>query len=268
MYCEKCRSEIPDESIFCPNCGKRCNEENKIGSKSKGRFKKILDYTLNSIKHPITTIKDGGNNISTKINLIYIAVIALIIPLIKILSIPLLNIAIFKFIFKLFSEIFGSNITMNQIGGLRNQIFNSMGKNIDYVNQYGIYLLNYIALYGIILILIYIIYKYLIKAKFSLKDFTRVIAVASIINLIGTIIASLALFIGLGSSLFVNVVLFVLLLLIVGIGLSYILDSDNKFVYIFASLYGLSFILINYIYMEHIIHIIRVAYQSAINSFL
>ncbi len=29
MFCSKCGKEIPNESVFCPECGNRCKGSNK-----------------------------------------------------------------------------------------------------------------------------------------------------------------------------------------------------------------------------------------------
>ena len=54
MYCSKCGKEIPEESVFCPECGNRCklsaDKENKeIDTKENNiYFNNNINYATNN----------------------------------------------------------------------------------------------------------------------------------------------------------------------------------------------------------------------------
>ncbi|HBI6898674.1 TPA: zinc-ribbon domain-containing protein, partial [Clostridium perfringens] len=154
MFCSKCGKEIPNESVFCPECGNRCKGSNKSIPIDVNEHK---GYIIKSLCHPITSVKEHVFGVSLKIQLIYIAIITLIIPLVK------------TFLFKAFSF----NLVKSVVGiilefsSVNTWDFNNMIKaksqfdmimenvfptgNIYFLNL-GSYVINYVLILGIIYI--------------------------------------------------------------------------------------------------------------------
>lgn len=264
MYCSNCGQNIPNDSTFCSECGNKCIENNSVTLNINNmdiQSNKYVKYILESIKHPITTIKNGGNNISIKENLLYIFLISLIIPFIQILSIRSFIVSIGENVFNFFNTLNGKTSNLKDLIDLKSQLSKSLDSYIKfsdlYKDVYFLSLFHYVLLYGIILFMIYFCYKHLIKSEFSLNDFIRVIAVTSIVNLMFVILASIVLLISALFSILVSIISGTIIILILAIGLNHLLNGNNKFVYIFSTFYGLSILVTNYLCIKYVISIIQ-----------
>ena len=117
MYCPNCGNKIPDLSAFCSECGKKCNENvaDNIKTSSSINFSKHLKYILEILKHPVTTMKNGVDGISEKVNLIYIGIITLIIPLINAIALKNYSFNLIKSIIKTVSLVMGQKIPFEEM---------------------------------------------------------------------------------------------------------------------------------------------------------
>lgn len=262
MYCSKCGKNIPDDSVFCPECGYKCggNKEKHHIHNSNINTKKYVKYTIDAIRHPITTIKQGGNDITTKANLLYILIIALLTPLVKIISIKDFIMSTIESVFKFLNAINGEITTAFDLVNLKSRLIPKIDAYIEvsglYKNIYFLNLFHSILLYGITLIIIYLIYRYLIKSKVSLNDFTRFIVVISIIKFLFVIITSLVLLLSPIVSIVLCLISITIVTTLLAIGLNNVLKASNEFIYIFPIVFGLSIIITNFICAEYVISII------------
>ena len=72
MFCEKCGSQIDDDSVFCQNCGKKQTKAIDIGSSTESLDKKrpkknmviiaVIILFLTAAIVAIVLIINGGNN--------------------------------------------------------------------------------------------------------------------------------------------------------------------------------------------------------------
>ncbi|WP_164813989.1 zinc ribbon domain-containing protein, partial [Clostridium perfringens] len=167
MYCSKCGKEIPEESVFCPECGNRC----KLSADKENKeidTKEIKELIINLIFSPINTMKNGNINLSSKNKIIYILITTLIMPLITVLFLRSSSFNLIKSIPSTIAKFSGSSSwNINDSIEFKNQ-FNMIMQNLFptgklYVLSLSSYILNYALLLGII----YIVFKFIIKDNFG-----------------------------------------------------------------------------------------------------
>lgn len=295
MYCSKCGKEIPDDSMFCPECGQRVEDNNQninrdnaqnnstnqdnhyehnpyayseyansnnAYQKGHSNFdpSKIGKFFIESVKHPITTIKSGKDIISKEISALYIIVIAFLIPLIQVLSLRSFAYSIFKTIMNLVNSFEGSQMGFGEVMRFKSQFSSIFDMYFPFGRVYVFNLLHYVALYGIILIAIFIIYKFVIKSQFSVSEFLKVFAVVSIFNLLFTILSAVLLLIGVTFSLFATAFMSAMVIALLFVGYNSLFKEKNRFIYIFGFIYGISFVITNYLCVEYV--------MSSINNYI
>ena len=295
MYCSKCGKEIPDDSIFCPECGQRIEGNNQninrdnaqnnntkegnhyehnpyayseyansknVYQKGQNHFdpSKIARFFTESVKHPITIIKSGKDIISKEISALYIIVIAFLIPLIQVLSLRSFAYSIFKTIMNLVNSFEGSQMGFSEAMRFKSQFSSIFDMYFPFGKVYVFNLLHYVALYGIILIAIFIIYKFVIKVEFSVSEFLKVFAVVSIFNLLFTILSAVLLLIGVTFSLFATAFMSAMVIALLFVGYNSLFKEKNRFIYIFGFIYGISFVITNYLCIEYV--------MSSINNYM
>ncbi|MDY3206829.1 zinc-ribbon domain-containing protein [Clostridium baratii] len=295
MYCSKCGKEIPDDSMFCSECGQRVEDNNQninrdnaqnnstnqdnhyehnpyayseyansnnAYQKGHSNFdpSKIGKFFIESVKHPITTIKSGKDIISKEISALYIIVIAFLIPLIQVLSLRSFAYSIFKTIMNLVNSFEGSQMGFGEAMRFKSQFSSIFDMYFPFVRVYVFNLLHYVALYGIILIAIFIIYKFVIKSQFSVSEFLKVFAVVSIFNLLFTILSAVLLLIGVTFSLFATAFMSAMVIALLFVGYNSLFKEKNRFIYIFGFIYGISFVITNYLCIEYV--------MSSINNYI
>lgn len=295
MYCSRCGKEIPDDSMFCPECGQRVEGNNQninrdnaqntntkegnhyehnpyayseyansknVYQKGHSNFdpSKIVKFFTESVKHPITTIKSGKDIVSKEISALYIIVIAFLIPLIQVLSLRSFAYSIFKTIMNLVNSFEGSQMGFSEAMRFKSQFSSIFDMYFPFGKVYVFNLLHYVALYGIILIAIFIIYKFVIKVEFSVSEFLKVFAVVSIFNLLFTILSSILLLIGVTFSLFATAFMSAMVIALLFVGYNSLFKEKNRFIYIFGFIYGISFVITNYLCIEYV--------MSSINNYI
>lgn len=295
MYCSKCGKEIPDDSMFCPECGQRVEDNNQNINRNNAQNNstnqdnhyehnpyayseyansnnayqkvqsnfdpsKIGKFFIESVKHPITTIESGKDIISKEISALYIIVIAFLIPLIQVLSLRSFAYSIFKTIMNLVNSFEGSQMGFSEAIRFKNEFSSIFDMYFPFGRVYVFNLLHYVALYGIILIAIFIIYKFVIKLQFSVSEFLKVFAVVSIFNLLFTILSSVLLLIGVTFSLFVTAFMSAVVIALLFVGYNSLFKEKNRFIYIFGFIYGISFVITNYLCIEYV--------MSSINNYM
>lgn len=299
MYCSRCGKEIPDDSMFCPECGQRVESNNENinrdnvqnnndnqNNKQENHYEhnpyaygeyansnnayqkvqshfdpsKIGKFFIESVKHPITTIKSGKDIISKEVSALYIIVIAFLIPLIQVLSLRSFTYSIVKTIMNLVNSFEGSQMRFSEAMRFKSQFSSIFDMYFPFGKVYVFNLLHYVALYGIILIAIFIIYKFVIKVEFSVSEFLKVFAVVSIFNLLFTILSAVLLLIGVTFSLFATAFMSAMVIALLFVGYNSLFKEKNRFIYIFGFIYGISFIITNYLCVEYVI--------SSINNYM
>lgn len=295
MYCSKCGKEIPDDSMFCPECGQRVEDNNQNINRNNAQNNstnqdnhyehnpyayseyansnnayqkvqsnfdpsKIGKFFIESVKHPITTIESGKDIISKEISALYIIVIAFLIPLIQVLSLRSFAYSIFKTIMNLVNSFEGSQMGFSEAIRFKNEFSSIFDMYFPFGRVYVFNLLHYVALYGIILIAIFIIYKFVIKLQFSMSEFLKVFAVVSIFNLLFTILSSVLLLIGVTFSLFATAFMSAVVIALLFVGYNSLFKEKNRFIYIFGFIYGISFVITNYLCIEYV--------MSSINNYM
>ena len=299
MYCSKCGKEIPDDSMFCPECGQRVESNNENinrdnvqnnndnqNNKQENHYEhnpyaygqyansnnayqkvqshfdpsKIGKFFIESVKHPVTTIKSGKDIISKEISALYVIVIAFLIPLIQVVSLRSFAYSIFKTIMNLVNSFEGSQMGFSEAMRFKSQFSSMFNMYFPFGKVYVFNLLHYVALYGIILIAIFIIYKFVIKSQFSVSEFLKVFAVVSIFNLLFTILSALLLLIGITFSLFATAFMSAMVIALLFVGYNSLFKEKNRFIYIFGFIYGISFVITNYLCVEYVI--------SSINNYI
>ena len=270
MYCTKCGSKIPDDSKFCPECGNSCGGETKNNkttiniSTPEVDIKKHKSYVLTAIKHPFTSMKDGILGLSLKLSLIYGIIITLLIPLIKVLSIKIFSYNLLKSIMELVYSISGEYFSKNDSIFLKQQFNTQLDMVFPTGSVYFLDLLNYILFYGIIIFIVYLIYKYLIKEKIDRKNLGNIFFVFSVINFILVIIQSLALFIGFIPWAIVSIFASITSVILIYSGFNSILKGKNKLVYLFSFAYVIAFGIVLWISINNITSIItKIIYHSS-----
>lgn len=271
MYCTKCGKQIPDDSRFCPECGANCNGDTKDTKNTKTinvsapeiDVKQHKSYVLSALKHPVTTMKDGLPGLSLKVSLIYGIIITLIIPLIKVLSMKAFSYNVMKSITNLITSISGESFGNNNSMIFKQQFNAVLDAVFPTGSIYFLNLLNYILLYGIIVLIVYLVYKFLIKEDISLKNLGNIFFVFSIINLIVTIIASLFLIVGVVAWAIISIFGSMISIILIFSGFNSIVEGKNKLVYLFSFAYVVSFGIVMWFSVNDVTSIVtKIIYNS------
>ncbi|CUO44606.1 zinc ribbon domain-containing protein [Clostridium perfringens] len=206
MYCSKCGKEIPNESVFCPECGCKCKSDmdNKIRETSAIEIKELITKV---ICNPISTVKNEAIKLSSQNKLIYIIITSLITPLITIFS------------FKTYGS------------GLVKYIINSIPMQKVYILNLGSYIINYVLLLGII----YILFKSLMKDKIDKTNAIDIMLTISTFNMLLEIIAAIVLFLGVIPWVILKVFSMILLIILMYSLLNSLLILKEKLIYIYST---------------------------------
>lgn len=238
MYCSKCGKQIPDDSSFCPECGFNCNGggKNINATTTSVDINKHKNYLLTTLKSPVTVMQNGLADLSLKVALMYGVVITLIIPLIKTLSIRIFSFNLVKSI----ASIFGEDYDLSDFGYswvVKKEFNKVIGEIFPTVDIYFANLLCYVLFYGIIALIIYFIYKSLLKENISQENLVNIFFAFSIINLVITIISALVLSLGFIPWAIINVAGSIISIVLIYVGFNSIVEEKNKLVYLFSFAY-------------------------------
>ena len=206
MYCSKCGKEIPNESVFCPECGCKCKSDmdNKIRETSAIEIKELITKV---ICNPISAVKNEAIKLSSQNKLIYIIITSLITPLITIFS------------FKTHGS------------GLVKHIIKSIPMQKVYILSLGSYIINYVLLLGII----YILFKSLMKDKIDRTNAMDIMFTISTFNMLLEIIAAIVLFLGIIPWVILKVFSMILLIILMYSLLNSLLILKEKLIYIYST---------------------------------
>lgn len=214
MFCPNCGSKLSDDSTFCPNCGTKIEQQQKPnnGPDLTKDFSKIV---VECIKNPIKEISNLKEILSDTNNYIYLGILALIIPFLITISLKFFTPHIARVI--PFHEIFLSS------------------------------LINLIVFYGIMLFLIFAIYKFIFKEELKLQDFLKVVLAALIVKGAFILIQFLVSIISFKFSIAVYIVGSMASILILYSGFKEIVKDSNKLLYTFSGSYLVAIFFANYI---------------------
>ncbi|MBO3406671.1 zinc ribbon domain-containing protein [Clostridium perfringens] len=235
MYCSKCGKEIPEESVFCPECGNRC----KLSADKENKeidTKEIKELIINLIFSPINTMKNGNINLSSKNKIIYILITTLIMPLITVLFLRASSFNLIKSIPSTIAKFSGSSSwNINDSIEFKNQ-FNMIMQNLFptgklYVLSLSSYILNYALLLGII----YIVFKFIIKDNFGKTNILNILFIISTFNVLLKIISSIALILGLLPWLVLKLFSVILLIVLLYSLLNTFIESREKLIYVYPA---------------------------------
>lgn len=232
MYCSKCGKQIPDDSSFCPECGSNCNGGGKTinATATSVDMNKHKNYLLTTLKSPVTVMQNGLAELSLKAALMYGVVITLIIPLIKTLSAKM----------SVISKISRENYDIGYTGYLERKLYRGVSDGFPTGDIYIINLLSYVLFYGIIILIIYFVYKSLLKENISQENLGNIFFAFSVINLVMTIISVIALQLGLMFWAIISIFSLILSIILIYAGFNSIVEGKNKLVYLFSFSYLVS----------------------------
>ena len=207
MFCPNCGSNISNDSTFCPNCGTKI--EQKINSKDNSDSSKDFFKTIcKCIKNPLTEISNLKETLSDNNNYIYLGIITLIISIMFTISLKLFN----------------SSITIS----------------IPFYEIFLSYIINLVIFYGIILFLVFAIYKFIFKEEIKLQDFLRVLLSALIVRGTFVLIQTIISIISFKFSIIIFIVGLMTSILVLYSGFKEIVKNYNKLLYTFSIAYLVS----------------------------
>ena len=210
MFCSKCGKEIPNESVFCPECGNKCKGSSKSIPIDVNEHK---GYIIKSLCHPITSVKEHVFGVSSKIQLIYIAIITLIIPLVKTLLFKAFSFNLVKSVVGIILEFSNVNTwDFNNMIKAKSQFDMIMENIFPTGNIYFLNLGSYINKYSLV----------------------NIMFVVSIINVFILIISSIALVLGGAIWMIVSIFSSILSVVLLYALFNTLIKSKNKFIYIYS----------------------------------
>lgn len=262
MYCSKCGKQIPDESVFCPECGNKCNGEGNIKANIKIP-KHHKGSIIKTLCHPVNAMKCGALDLSLKVELIYIGIITLLIPLIKTLTFKLYSFNLIKSLINLAFDFSGvSKWNLNDIIEAKSQ-FSLVMENVFptgkiYFLNLGSYLINYVVIIGII----FIIFKLMLKENLNKENIISIVFVISVINLFLTILCTIALMLGGTAWILMSIFSGILALILLFSGLNNIIKSNSKLIYVFSFVCMIAYVL-NFYFISN--NVYSIAYDIYYN---
>ncbi len=266
MFCQNCGKQIPDESVFCSECGNKCSGNI---NKNVDMPKKHKSAIIKALINPISTMKHGVLDLSLKVELIYITIITLLIPLIKTFTFKAYSFNFVKSIIDLACSFSNENkCNLNEIMHIKNQ-FNIFMENLFptgqiYFLNLGSYLINYVVIIGII----FIVFKLIIKENLNKGNIVNIVFVISMINIVLTIICTISLILGGTPWILMSIFSAILSLSLLYSGFSNIIKSSNKFVYIFSIACMIAYIINIYFVYNNIYSIVSNVYYNGLSYFL
>lgn len=266
MFCRNCGKEIPDDSVFCPECGGKCSDEKTKSKMPKVDTHKILGYFLSSLKKPVTTIKEKGEELSLSIHIGIIAVSTLLIPLIHLGVLKTFIGKVMNF-YAGISQIYSSN-SVNLKDRLETQkgLSDFVDTYVPFGKIYTLDILSFVIFFGLMLLLIYLVYKFVFKANIEIKKFLGIISVALILRLAFTIISTLVLFVSIVPAIVINIIGSIVILAVVILGTREVAHEEDKLVYVVAVSYGIAMLASYYFSVNYIISTIQSYFISLIPS--
>lgn len=264
MFCRNCGKEIPDDSVFCPECGGKCSDEKRETIISNEDTHKILEFFLNSLKKPVTTIKEKGEELSSSIHIGIITVITLLIPLIHLGVLKTLigkGMNLYADIIQVYSN---SIIDLKDRLKAKTEINAFIDTYVPFTKIYILDILSFIIFFGVMLLLIYLVYKFVFKAYIETEKFLATISVALILKLAFTILSAAVLFISIVPAIIINVIGNITILVVIILGMREVTEEEDKLSYIFAISYGIGMIASAYFSVNYIVSTIQSYFISLI----
>lgn len=248
MFCSYCGSKIDNDSSFCPNCGKPLNAGDNSPNNSKFKvdktvnidFKKHFNFVINTLKAPITTMKDANVVIPSKISYIYLAITFLLLPLIDVLSLKVFSSKLINTFLKFSSSELGSTNFLER-GSLRQQL----NSYIPYSNVYILNLIYYLLFYFIIALIVFIIYK-TSKPDFDKNYFLKVLIMATLVNLGFSILGFISYAISIILTTVIKLISIITTIILLFYGFKNCCKNINIFGYVFPLIVSFSFLITTY----------------------
>lgn len=263
MFCSNCGNKIDKDSLFCSNCGMQVNNQGNDSNKSNTtefiidkpsasiNFNKHFSFFTNSIRYPISTIKDSGIVIPVKISSIYLILAIVLTPLINVLS---LKVIISRFIdtFIKFSSQFSGFISYNEQNYINMQ-FNSIINNyISYDKIYNSSFIFYLSFYLTVALVVFLLYK-LSKIDFNLDKFFKVLTITMLVNFIFSSLAFIVSPISIVLFSIVNICSLIIVIILLFNGFKDCCNNINVFSYCLCLTISLSYICSTYMCFNYII---------------
>lgn len=251
MYCSSCGKQLPDNSVFCSECGSKCGNNGVTSIPKYNNHKNYLNFILETLKHPVSIMKNDFEGISVRFNLILTGIITLLIPFINVISIKQYSFNLIKSFFEITSKIKGNSFDFKDAMDFKDYFDKLISTNFPTGNIYFAYLLNYILSYGLIILITYLVYKVLMKKTLTINDTSRILVVFSIFKLVFLILIILLLNIGIIPTLLIRVFGNIFTLILLFVGFNNLLDDENKYIYIFTIAYLIAFVISLYVTIKY-----------------
>lgn len=266
MFCVKCGREIPDDSVFCPECGNKCGgtkEKNKVTINFD--FNQLLNYILSSLKNPISTMKNSYENVSKSVHIGIIAILTLLVPAIHIGALKSFVNSCAEDILKLASlfgrkpklSLFTSKSDIREMARVQEYINEGINEIFPFVKLYMMDFFRTGLYYIIIIGLIFLVYKFIFKVEIDNYKFLGVLSVITILNFILVLVSGITVFLSFKISIvikFISTILNVSLLLL---GMREVTNTEDRLPYVVSISYGIGFMLTNYIYFNYLGSVIK-----------
>lgn len=253
MFCQKCGTQLPDNSNFCTTCGHAFNSSHKIQINYSDVASTSTDFLKSLFLSPIKCCSEYSSKLSSTFAYLYFAIATLVFSIITTIY---LKVSIKSSILSAIKSTYMDGLGSYFSDGLMESsayISNLLDTFLPFFKTFFSITLAFVLFFGSIALVSYIIHNLAFKAEVPLNEYFVVASVALTLQGVALIVSMLLLtVVPIVSIIFLSIAS-ILIAVVLYTGLSNLKDEHSSDPYIFSILYSIISYLTSYIMIKLIV---------------